>query len=250
MPRPGCSTSAAAPSFGRRLAAVALAASVLGGTAACSDGGTSPDRAASVSVYITTAPIAADSGSASLVDGTHRLTLDRVALVVSEVGLAAGTGGQSLEDDPFLLDVPVGGGVRSLLAAAVAPGRYDGVRIGLHAPDPDDPADQAFLAAHPDLAGASVRVEGSWNGEPFTWTRALDEVRVVALEPPLDVWARTANVTLLLDVGSWFRAADGSLIDPATAMGDAPMAAVVESRIRASFAALVDPDADGTASDD
>ncbi len=224
---------------------------VAGGlAAACSDDGASPDRAASVGLFVTTAPVQGAAGGLQVGDGAHQLVFDRITLVVSEVGLAGGQRSVVLEERVFLLEVPVGGGVRPLMASAVAPGRYDGVRIGLHAPDPDDPLDQALLAAHPELQGASVRVEGTWDGEPFTWVRAMDELRLVTLSPAVEIWGRTANVMLRLDVASWFRDEGGALVDPGEAVGDHPSAAAVVSRIRTSFAAFEDPDADGATSDD
>lgn len=201
-------------------------------------------------LFVTTAPTRVAAGGLQIGDGAHELVFDRITLVVAEVGLAAGQGSVVLEERVFLLEVPVGGGVRPLMASAVAPGRYDGVRIGLHAPDLDDPADHGLLSAHPELAGVSIRVEGRWDGEPFTWVRAMDELRLVSLTPPVEIWGRTANVTLQLDVASWFRDDAGGLVDPAEAVGDHPSAAGVVSRIRTSFAAFEDPDADGAPSDD
>lgn len=233
----------------RPIGAVLAFATMTGAVAlaSCTEGGTSPSRAASVSLSI--AGVAGPGGAAlHLSDGSHTLGIDGVALVVSEVALAAGDVEEALERGPFVLEVPVDGGVRSLMAAVVPPARYDGVRIDLHVPRRADPADAVFLESHPEFEGASVRVEGRWDGEPFVWTRAVDELRFVVLSPPVDVRGRTANVTLRLDVGAWFRDDDGALVEPGAATGDGPVAAAVESRIRASFEAFEDPDADGTAS--
>lgn len=216
----------------------------------CSSDGTSPTRAASVSVSITAAVEGAVGPGAVARDPDHALRIDRVGLVVDGVDLDGPDGAERLERGPFLLDVPLDGGVRSLIAATVPSGRYGAMRVQLRPPLSTEPGDLGLLGSHPDLEGISVRVEGRWDEAPFVYERGLDDVRLLSLDPPVEVVGRTVNVTLTLDVGSWFRGGDGVLVDPRDALGDVPLAFEVEERIRGSFSAFEDPDADGVAGGD
>lgn len=233
-------------------------------SAACSEGILSPEPAASVSLSITASVGGAMSDGTTIpgvafADGHHVLSLQRVTLVVGAVSLrdaavadcvapvSAVGGCEVLERGLVLLEAPLDGSVRSLVAALVRPGRYDALGLQLHAPDRNDPRDSTFLRLHGGFEGTSVRVEGLWDGEPFTFERTLDEERWVDVTP---LWAesgRTVNITLRLDPSSWFRSDDGFLVDPRVASLDPVAAAAVESRIRTSIAAFEDEDVDGFA---
>ena len=67
------------------------------------------------------------------------------------------------------------------------------------------------------------------------------------LVPPLVVGdGGTANVTLQVDVTSWFYAADGvTVIDPASASTGQPNESVVEENIQDSLDVYEDDDRDG-----
>src|SRR5437764_12373975 len=79
-----------------------------------------------------------------------------------------------LEAGPILVDLPLGG-IERMFEATVPAGTYDELRFQIHKPsDNGDAADQAFLTAHPDFAGISIRMEGTFNGAAFTYTSALD----------------------------------------------------------------------------
>lgn len=228
----------------RRVAGVLLA---LVSVAACSSDGTTPTRAASVSLSVTATVEGAVGPDAAARGPEHTLHIDRVGLVVAELALSGVDGDESLEAGPFLLDLPLDGTVRSLVAATVPPGRYEAMQLQLWPLNASEPDDHGLLLVHPDVEGLSVRVEGRWNGEPFVYGRALDAVRRLELHPPVEVRGRTANVTLMLDVGSWFRRDDGTLVNPADAGEGSPAGASVEARIHASFQAFEDADADGVA---
>ncbi len=88
-----------------------------------------------------------------------------------------------------------------------------------------------------------MRVEGTFNGQPFVFTSSVEAEMEFHLEPPMVVDATGANVTVFVDVGSWFRAAGGVLINPANLSGT--LRSTVEANIRASFEAFGDDDRDG-----
>ena len=246
--------------FGRVLCSLLCAVAF----AACSDGSLAPEQAASVSLSITASVSGAmDDGATpagvAFADGHHLLSLQRVTLVVGAVTLreagvedcVAGAdpvpGCALLERGPVLLEAPLDGSVRSLVAALVRPGSYDALGLTIHAPDRTDARDSTFLQRHDDFEGISVRVEGLWDGEPFIFERTLDEERWVDVTPFRVESGRTANITLRLDPSSWFRSESGLLVDPRAASLDPEAAAAVESRIRTSIAAFEDDDVDGIA---
>ena len=188
-------------------------------------------------------------------DGTHALVLTRVQMVLREVelerrasaGCAAGAGDDcaELEIGPTLVEIPLAGGVVSPLSVRVPAGDYEHVDLRWRKPDDETADDLAFQRAHPELRDASVRVEGTFDGRPFTYTSDVDARQRIALTAPLTVDKDGANLTVSVDVSGWFRRADGSLIDPATAMPRQPNAALVLANMVASFGAFADDDRDG-----
>src|SRR5207244_10224710 len=71
---------------------------------------------------------------------------------------------EELEAGPILVDLPLGG-IERMFEATVPAGTFDELRFQIHKPSDDgDAADHAFLVAHPDFAGISVRVKGTFNG--------------------------------------------------------------------------------------
>ena len=68
-----------------------------------------------------------------------------------------------------------------------------------------------------------------------------------SLSPPLVVedGAQPTNLTLEIDVGTWFVGPDGSLIDPRTANDDGPNESLVEDNIQDSIEGFEDDDQDG-----
>lgn len=126
------------------------------------------------------------------------------------------------------------------------PGTYNEFEFKIHKPEDDD-SNAAFLAAHPDFDGVSIRVTGTWNGTAFTYTSDLDAEQETALVPPLVVTETgTADFTLFIDIGTWFRFGDGSLIDPSSANKGGANEGTVKSNIENSFQSFEDEDHDGS----
>ena len=192
-------------------------------------------------------------------DGTNTLVLTSVQMVLKEIELdlagadadchQAGANSESCEEieaGPLLLDIPAGAGPEQAVAVDVAPGTYDQIEYELRKPDDGNAGDQAFVAAHPEFNGVSVRVTGTYNGTPFTYTTEADAEQEHELNPPVTV-AETGstNLTLLVDVSTWFQTGGGTLIDPATANTGGANKSVVENNIVNSFDAFEDNDEDG-----
>jgi hypothetical protein len=262
----------------------ALAVLTAAGLLACSEG-TGPGNKPQISFNVATSSGPAanlQSVSDTVVSGTNTLVLDQVELVLRDIrfkrlndDVCEGDSDQSgditvrpMSDDggengddgnqdacetvnagPFLLDLPLGSGIEQVFSVAVDTGTFDELRIRLHKPEDDgtDPADVAFLAAHPDFARVSIRATGTWNGSPFTFTSDLDADQEMRLDPPLVVTDAGANVdvTLKVDVATWFADGNGGLVDPATAGLGGQNESLVRDNIQHSFDAFEDENHDG-----
>lgn len=156
---------------------------------------------------------------------------------------------ESFNAGPFLLDVPLGAGVDRAFAVSVDTGTYDQLRIKIHKPRSDsaDARDAAFLAAHPEFDGVSIRAVGSYNGTPFVFTTDLNVEQHIRLIPPIAVADSTQNVdvTIKVDVSNWFADGAGGLVDPATGIKGGANDNLVRNNIEASFHAFHDGNHDG-----
>ncbi len=156
---------------------------------------------------------------------------------------------ESFNAGPFLLDVPLAGGVDQAFSVVVDTGTYDQLRIKIHKPEDDsaDAKDAAFLAAHPEFNKVSIRVVGSYNGTPFVFTSDVNAEQRIALVPPITVADSAANVdvTIKVDVSGWFADGAGGFVDPATANKGGANDNLVRDNIRTSFHAFRDENHDG-----
>ena len=238
------------------LSIAALATTVLAG---CDAGG--PSTSAQVNFSVATQPAAAaGAGSAeSFTDGSsNTLVINRVQLVLREIDLkrveattscadSSHDACERLELGPILLDLPLGaGGAAHSFSVPITAGSYGAVEFEIHPASHDDTPDAAFVQAHPDFAGVSVQVDGTFNGVGFTYTSDLSAEEEIELNPPLTVAeSATADLTLMVDLDRWFRDGAGLLVDPATANAGLPNESLVESNIRATLHAFEDENHDG-----
>ena len=240
--------------------------------AACGDGGTGPDADAEGRTRVTLSAVSAQAlggGGAAAVaalieDGQgNTLLLTRVAVVIREIELerqfdecdddSSNDNCEEFEVGPFLLELPLDGGVIGIGDIDVPPGLYDELEFEVHKPSDDTPDDLAFLEAHPEFKGVSIWVEGVFNGgEPFIFLQDLNEDQEIDLDPPLEVTAESLplNLTLELDVSGWFRDPSGILVDPVSANKGGENEDLVEENIKNSIELFEDDDRDGHRDDD
>jgi hypothetical protein len=145
---------------------------------------------------------------------------------------------------PLILDLPLSVGATHVFSVQVDTGTYHKVHFRIHQPT-DDPGDQALLQQHPEFTGISVRVKGEFNGTPFSYTNDLTANQEAALVPPVTVTGTPLDLTLFVDVGTWFKDAAGNLVDPASAASGQPNENLVTDNIKDSFRAFKDHDGDG-----
>ena len=150
-----------------------------------------------------------------------------------------------MELGPVMVDLPMSAGVTQEVAVQVPEGTYHEIGFKLRAPDDDTQADLAFRTAHPELSDVSVRVEGTYNGQPFVWTSGVRAEKKLEFQPDLVVNAGGTNVTLAVNVASWFTDDAGQPVDPASAGAGTSARAGIEARIASSFGAFEDHDRNG-----
>jgi hypothetical protein len=150
-----------------------------------------------------------------------------------------------------LVSLPLGTAATAAMVDVAAPeGQYDRLEFRIHVPKSDS-ADSAFLAAHPDFQGVSIRVTGTFSHAgtrtDFTFLSDLEASQEVAIDPPISVAAGgSASVTLRFDVSGWFlNATMDALVDPASANAGGPNQALVRENIQRSINAFRDEDHDG-----
>ncbi|PYP43999.1 MAG: hypothetical protein DMD42_08785 [Gemmatimonadetes bacterium] len=260
--------------MGNHLTTLCVIASTLA-LAACTEGtgarGIAPVSLALSSAAGATAPAAAQAGgSETFTDGTNTLVISSVEVVLRKIelkradaaqpagcamstsGITASEGGEcgeqndELEAGPVLVDLPLGG-IERTLTADVPSGTFDGLEFQIHKlSNAGDAADQDFLKAHPDFAGISIRVKGTFDGADFTYTSDLDAEQELKFEQPVVVEAgKPASLTIKLDLDGWFRSGSSTLVDPATAATGAQNENLVRDNIVRSFHAFQDNDEDG-----
>ena len=152
----------------------------------------------------------------------------------------------SMHLDPVLVDLPLDGTTKVILDALVPAGTYTGLRAKLEAVEGDDDGGNPFITAHPEFQGVSVKVVGvftdaSGTDHAFTFTSDVEAELAMNFATPVTVGATTSNLTIDVNLGSWFKDATGAVIDPTNAANQR----AIEQAIRASLSAFEDDDHDG-----
>jgi len=196
-------------------------------------------------------PPDASGDSVVVAKGGDTIVVRTAELVLREVLLQPQRSGECEEEEgercamlalgPVHVLLPLGPDAVALEPVAATPDTYGQVVFEVYRAVPG--RDSAFLTAHPDLAGSSVRVTGGFSHggarRDFVLGSDYNEVLELELGAPLVVAVGTASPLLLrVDVAGWFLSADhAALIDPATAGPDGPNAAQVRDNVRLSLSA-------------
>ena len=205
------------------------------------------------------------SRSVTATSGANTLIINSAQLVVARMELerAPGSCGSSsaagddesidenecgeLELAPTVVDLPVDAAVVSVLNVMIPAGSYSALSAKIRpirADGDHGKGSAAFLAAHPELAGASVIVKGKYNTVDFTYIGTPRAEFETSFHPPLVVDAKPVNVTVNVNLASWFM--DGmTLIDPSTANAGGVNERKVADNIKRSFRAFHDDNHDG-----
>lgn len=199
-------------------------------------GGTAP---ITLAVGLAAGPAAAPMAT-EVVLGENTIIIDEVQLVLRKIALHPRVDEEEVcaeEEDaacqvlwlgPMLVDLAVNGSTEHAFTAEVPAGSYRRMLFQLHKPAGANDAE--FLDENPGMAGASVRVVGSYDGEPFEYSTDLTVVQHTALDPVLEVAEGVpADLVLRVDVAGWFvNQAGTGLINP----GDLGVGGALDARIR------------------
>lgn len=246
---------------GARAAMLLLAASA---AVACSDA-TTAHGGRGLSVSITTQAQGAVANRAPLADvtvaiGANSLVITKAQLVARRIELApvnasgcagvaeAGDDDGSVQDGcaevevgPTLLDIPLDASTKTDITTSVPAGTYRGLEVRIDPISSGNRASTAFLAAHPEFKNMSVRVEGTFNGKAFVFMTPVDARIETLFSAPVTVDANNPNVTIAIDIASWFSDGTGGTLDP----GNSSNASRIAANIANSFHAFEDDDHDG-----
>jgi hypothetical protein len=234
------------------------------GLAACSD--STAANGAPISLSVTTKPqtpsSAASAQASTLVLTKAQVVLRELELKSSEnvcndhddgddegTSTTANHEGEDKNEEcdevelgPFLFDLPLDGTTKTDFTPLATPGTFSAfeVKIGVVRSGSMKAAD--FLAAHPDAKDISVRVEGTLDGKAFTFTSTVNAEIEQELKPPVTIaQGSTANITVAIDVKSWFSDGAGGTLDPANPAN----AARIAENIKRSLHAFRDDNCDG-----
>jgi hypothetical protein len=245
----------------RRFVASATALALCG-LAACADS-TGIGGARSVSLSFSTvsmSPVPAAGARFALAGTTDALVITKAQLVFSRTELEragiACTDTRERGDDscpeihlgPMLVELPLDGSARTELTVTVPAGTYHEFEADIDAIRSESEGRRsdaaAFLAANPQFRGVSIRVEGTYDGTPFIYTTDVEAELELEFEPALTIDGAATNLTVRVDVPSWFRNGTTS-IDPSTANAGGANKRLVDANIQRSFRVFEDDDRNG-----
>lgn len=187
--------------------------------------------------------------------GTHTLVITSAAISLSRLELATADSAGCADDDhpeqgddrchqlqtgPMLVDLPTDNSVVSVLSLQLPAGTYHALEARIRPVRTDDSGGGAFLTAHPEFANASVRVHGTFDGTPFTYSGAPNASLELSFNPPITVGSSATTVTVHVSIDRWFADGSGNLIDPATANAGGANEQLVSDNVRRSFHAFED----------
>jgi hypothetical protein len=230
-----------------KMLTVALAAVAV---AACSGYGGSKGAKLKVSVAAV-----GGGGAGTALDGGNGLSMDRIRILVRRISVegeqcAASTAAAPAEQEdecdvsggPFLVDLSgadLASGVHWISTLDVPAGTYEESKFVVDTLPAEAAGSDAGLKAMAD-AHASIIVDGALNGTSFTFSTPIEVAQKregkIVIDP-----STGSNLTLDVDPSGWFKASDGTLLDP----GDASKLGAILDNIRASIRLVRDDDEDG-----
>lgn len=239
---------------------IAILATVL--SAACAGSPTAPmaeRTAASVSLSFSgRAPVAFAAPSRSSADtirvGNHVLVISSVKLVMREAMLGTslsscpeGSTCDAAMDTPVIVSLPLGDGTLQHSTITMPMSGSRGLAVSLYrvAPGGGTDVDAALRAADPKISGSSIVVTGTFDGLPYTWSTKESLTSTLSFASAVLATRRSTNVTVRIDVTTWFRDAAGNLLDPRTAWDGERNQQQVLSNVSGSIRAFEDRDRDG-----
>jgi hypothetical protein len=144
---------------------------------------------------------------------------------------------------PLLIDIPTDAVAGSEISVVIPEGSYRSVQLRLHKISSNATADAAFRAEHPEFNDASVKVVGTYNGVPFTYMSDVTATVNLPMPSPIVVGDEEQDLTVEIDVASWFKTSSGGLLSPL--LTDVQAKQLIRTNIRTAIRAFRDNNQDG-----
>jgi len=235
----------------------AILVSLLGLLAACKETPTSIQSAGQVRFSTHFAPTAAVAiPSASAMNGVlaaaDSIVLTRARFVLEHIELKGERESLDVRTAPIVTELDLNSAVHEFTLSTIPFGSYEELEFEIHRVDSADLAslpagDRAPFADFLANGRSSVIIEGTvyvgGAAQPFTYRSRVSTEQEQEFHPPLVVsnTKNVVNVTMSVHSGGWFRAMDGSLLDPR----DAANSSMIDQNIKASMRVFEDEDHDG-----
>lgn len=162
------------------------------------------------------------------------LTIEQVRIAVSEVELEGDSEDEEFEVGERTVGVALDGSATEIAVEAVPVGRYEVLGLEL-------------TTGASGFGGASILVDGNYEGTPFTYRSTVAPELEFTLPTPAEVIAGgQASVAVTFDVAAWFRDANGNGLNPT----DPANGATIEGNIVNSMAAFAELEFEEDGDDD
>ena len=188
----------------------------------------------------------------------NRLHLDRVEIVLQSIEFARADvvedchdgreeDCEELEAGPILVSLPLESDAPSVVVDTTLPeGVWEEASFEV-----DVPSNPSILEGTTFPSGASIRAQGTFTPaggveQDFTFLSDLSEERELEFEPPIEVSENEqTNVTFSVNVNTWFRRPDSTLVNPVDANEGRPFEDLVEENVESSIEGFEDNDFNG-----
>ncbi len=150
--------------------------------------------------------------------------------------------------DSFVLNLDMSGGLNTIEAMDIPAGSYNKVSFRVHKPGSgEDVGDDDFYESDSGADRYSVVVKGTYLNSAFTFKSRSTPQQKIKFDPDLVVTDTTTfvNVTLSVDVMSWFVDKNGDNLDPTNEDDESD----IDGAIKDSFKGFMDNDKNGRGGD-
>lgn len=181
---------------------------------------------------------------------TNHVTVDSAKVLIRAIKFHRqeddGTEGDSLdfETGTQVAYIALDGSPNEFSLSNIPVGMYDKVSFVIHKPEATETiSDPDFMLSESGSDRFSVIVGGTYNGDSFVFKSRKSYKQRIPFETPLEITENTEsiNVTLTVDVQSWFVDEDGINLNPLLDDDESD----IEDAMKDSFKAIEDKDKDG-----
>lgn len=197
----------------------------------------SNDEVATVQLQMQVKAENATAKQLSANQSTHGVVIQQIMLFVEEMELESiQNDSLDFEIENFIVNLPIDGSPFVLTEQEFPAGIYDEFEIEIEKPDDLD-VNVNNTAFRDETGSYSIVVRGLFNEVEFTFRSSEDFEIELDLDPPLEIRdGEVAQLTLSVDISSWFKGVDGEDLDPK----DPANTEQINKNIEASFEAFED----------